>query len=105
MQQHNNFLIEILTEELPPKTLSRLAKSFLAEITTRLDKLELHYGKAEWFATPRRLAVLIKKLVEKQKDTTIERKGPALAAAFDKEGKPTQACMGFAKSCGITPDQ
>lgn len=105
MQQHNDFLIEILTEELPPKTLSHLARSFLAEIKTRLDKLELHYSHAEWFATPRRLAVLIKKLAAKQKDTTIERKGPALEAAFDKEGKPTQASAGFAKSCGVTPEQ
>jgi glycyl-tRNA synthetase beta chain len=102
---HNDFLIEILTEELPPKTLSRLATSLLTEIKTRLDKLELHYASAEWFATPRRLAVLIKKLAAKQQDTTIERKGPALEAAFDKEGKPTPACAGFAKSCGVIPEQ
>lgn len=102
---HNDFLVEIQTEELPPKTLYLLMTRFWEEIKTRLDKLELDYENANSFATPRRLAVLIKKLAGKQKDTTVERKGPSLEAAFDKNGNPTPASIGFAKSCGVTPDQ
>ncbi len=98
-----DFLVEIHTEELPPKTLKRLATHFLHEIETRLNQAELRFESAQFFATPRRLAVLVKKLTEKQADSIIERKGPAKGAAYDKEGKPTPACMGFAKSCGIDP--
>ncbi len=104
-KNQDDFLIEIHTEELPPKSLRALAENFLSEIKSRLDKLEWHYRDATYFATPRRLAVLVKKLAAKQADTTVERKGPALTAAFDKEGKPTPACAGFAKSCGVTPEQ
>ena len=105
VKKSDDFLVEIHTEELPPKALRRLGESFLAEIKTRLDKMGLHYREAHYFATPRRLAVVVKKLTAKQADSTIEKKGPAWEAAFDKEGKPTPACMGFAKSCGVTPEQ
>ncbi len=108
MQQSKNaqdFLVEIQTEELPPKALQRLGISFFAEIKNRLDKMDLRYRDAQFFATPRRLAVLVKKLVAKQADSSVERKGPALEAAFDKDGKPTPACVGFARSCNVTPDQ
>ncbi len=105
LKKHDDFLVEIHTEELPPKTLHRLAESFLTEIKTRLDKLELSYRDAQFFATPRRLTVLVNKLAAKQKDTIVERRGPALEAAFDKIGNPTPACIGFAKSCSVTPDQ
>lgn len=101
----HDFLVEIQTEELPPKALHRLADCFLAEIKTRLDKSELGFKDAQFFATPRRLAVLVKKVAAKQADTLVERKGPALEAAFDKEGNPTQACLGFARSCGVAPEQ
>jgi len=102
---NNDFLVEIHTEELPPKALNRLATRFLEEIKIRLDKVELRYGDAQFFATPRRLAVYVKKLMNKQPDTTVERKGPSLDAAFDQSGNPTPACAGFARSCGVTPDQ
>jgi len=105
LKTHDDFLVEIHTEELPPKALHRLGINFLTEIKTRLDKLELRYRGAEFFATPRRLAVLVKKLAAKQADTIIERKGPSLEAAFDQAGKPTPACAGFAKSCGVTPEK
>ncbi len=105
MQLTNDFLVEIHTEELPPKSLHKLAEHFLSEIKTRLDKLELSYRSAEFFATPRRLAVLVKKLAAKQSDTFVERKGPARDAAFDSSGNPTQACIGFAKSCGVTVEE
>ncbi len=98
-----DFLVEIHTEELPPKTLKRLANHFLHEMEVRLTQAELSFESAQCYATPRRLAVIVKKLNEKQADSIIERKGPALTAAYDKEGNPTPACLGFAKSCGIDP--
>ncbi len=100
-----NFLVEIHTEELPPKALSRLAKSFLQEIETRLQKAKLEYKEAEFYATPRRLAVYVKALAAAQPDMSAERRGPAIGAAFDANGKPTPACVGFARSCGVTPEQ
>src|SRR5690348_13798605 len=104
-KEYQDFLVEIHTEELPPKALHRLAASFCDEVKTRLDKMELRYRDAQFFATPRRLAVYVKKLMNKQPDTTVERKGPALASAFDSSGNPTPACVGFARSCGVTPEQ
>ena len=103
--KNNDFLVEIHTEELPPKTLFRLADCLLTEIKTRLDKLELCYQDACFYATPRRLAVFIKKLATKQAEAIVERKGPKMSAAFDKEGKPTSACVGFARSLSMLPEQ
>jgi glycyl-tRNA synthetase beta chain len=100
-----DFLVEIHTEELPPKALSKLALSFLHEIQTRLQKAQLEFKDAQFFATPRRLAVIVKALAFAQAETKVERKGPAVTAAFDAEGKPTQATIGFAKSCGVTPEE
>lgn len=100
-----DLLVEIHTEELPPKALHRLANSLLTELTTRLQKAELAYDNAEYFATPRRLAVIVKSLAASQPDAVIERKGPALEAAFDSQGNPTPACAGFARSCGVTPKE
>ena len=105
MREQNDFLVEIQTEELPPKALHRLAKAFLHEVVTRLHKAELKFVSAKYFATPRRLAIWVTELAAKQADSVVERKGPALDAAFDKDGKPTPACAGFARSCGVTPDQ
>jgi glycyl-tRNA synthetase beta chain len=100
-----DFLVEIHTEELPPKSLKRLADKFLQEIETRLTKSELKYESAQFFVTPRRLAVLVTQLANQQPDSIVERKGPALAGAFDQNGQPTPACLGFARSCGTTPEQ
>ncbi|OAI48739.1 hypothetical protein AYO45_04290 [Gammaproteobacteria bacterium SCGC AG-212-F23] len=96
-----SLLVEIQTAELPPKSLKNLSAAFLQEIKQRLSKAELPFAEAQLFATPRRLAVLIKELTEQQKDSVVERKGPALEAAFDAAGKPTPACLGFARSCGV----
>lgn len=101
----DNFLVEIQTEELPPKALHRLAKSFLDEIKARLIKAELGFKEIEYYATPRRLAVFVKALVSMQADTVVERRGPAIETAFDSAGKPTPACIGFARSCGVTPEE
>lgn len=97
-----NFLVEIQTEELPPKSLLKLAESFREEVATGLEKADLNFKARTCFMTPRRLAVYVEGLQLAQDDKEIERRGPAVKAAFDKDGKPTKACEGFAKSCGVT---
>ncbi len=98
-----DFLVEIHTEELPPLSLRTLSLSFLENIKLGLQKSELSFDEALSFATPRRLAVLVKEISPQQADHIVEKKGPALTAAFDTSGQPTPACMGFAKSCGVSP--
>lgn len=99
------FLVELLTEELPPKSLKGIGNAFLQNIIVSLTKADISFGHAVFFATPRRLAVMIQNVLEKQPDTTIERKGPALKSAFDADGKPTTACIGFMKSLNISQKQ
>ncbi|BDH44142.1 glycine--tRNA ligase beta subunit [Salmonella enterica subsp. enterica serovar Choleraesuis] len=99
------FLVEIGTEELPPKALRSLAESFAANFTTELDNAGLSHGKVEWFAAPRRLALKVANLAAAQADREIEKRGPAIAQAFDAEGKPSKAAEGWARGCGITVDQ
>ncbi len=96
-----DFLVEIGTEELPPKSLLALATAFADGIAKGLSEAGLSHKAVEKFATPRRLAVRVRKLVERQPDRAIERRGPPLKAAFDAQGAPTQAALAFAKSCGI----
>lgn len=105
MKKHEDFLVEIHTEELPPKALLKLAQAFCQQIKERLQKLELTFADIKFFATPRRLAVFVKDLAAAQPDQIVERKGPALNAAFDAQGNPTPACAGFARSCGIAPSE
>jgi glycyl-tRNA synthetase beta chain len=100
-----DFLAEIGTEELPPKALRRLSESFAAGVTAALAKVELPHGRVRAYATPRRLAVLVEGLAVAQPDRHVERRGPALAAAFDDEGAPTKAALGFARSCGVGVEQ
>ena len=90
-----DFLLELGTEELPPKLLKQLSKALTNNVTTQLSELNLSYTKAVSFATPRRLAVLVSDLQLQQEDRLIERKGPAVSA-------PDQAVEGFAKSCGVS---
>lgn len=96
-----DLLIEIGTEELPPKALSSLSRAFQREIEQGLGKNHLAFEGSRRFATPRRLAVLVTGLQAVQEDATVERFGPAVAAAFDDAGKPTKAAEGFARSCGV----
>jgi len=96
-----DFLVELGTEELPPKALLKLSKSFQAGIVEGLKKESLAHGEVKSFATPRRLAVLVCALDEKQADRLTEKFGPAVKAAFDADGNPTRAADGFAKSCGV----
>jgi len=99
------FLVEIGTEELPPKALRSLAESFAANFTAELDNAGLTHGTVQWFAAPRRLALKVANLAEAQPDREIEKRGPAIAQAFDAEGKPSKAAEGWARGCGITVDQ
>lgn len=101
----NDFLVELGTEELPPKALSNLSKAFASGIKTDLEQLGLEFGPVEIFATPRRLAVRVNKLSTFQPDSNIEKIGPAIKAAFDAVGLPTKAASGFARSCGVEVDQ
>jgi len=96
-----DLLIEIGTEELPPKALKSLSEAFASEIVAGLDQQQLSYQTSVPYATPRRLAVLVKGVAVQQDDREVERRGPTLAAAFDKQGQPTKAASGFAKSCGV----
>jgi len=90
-----DFLLELGTEELPPKLLQKISNALTTNLTDQLSELKLSFGKVESFATPRRLAVLVRDLQLQQDDQTVERKGPALSA-------PDQAVEGFAKSCGVS---
>ena len=100
-----NFLVEIGTEELPPKALKTLATSFADNVEAELNQACLTFDKIEWFAAPRRLAVKVLNLATQQPSKEIEKRGPAVSAAFDAEGKPTKAAEGWARGCGITVEQ
>jgi glycyl-tRNA synthetase beta chain len=95
------FLVEIGTEELPPKALRSLAEAFAARFTAELDAASLAHGKVEWFAAPRRLALKVATLAAAQADRTVEKRGPAVAQAFDADGNPSKAAEGWARGCGI----
>ncbi|OOF79175.1 glycine--tRNA ligase subunit beta [Rodentibacter caecimuris] len=100
-----NFLVEIGTEELPPKALKTLATAFADNVQAELNQAGLVFDKIEWFAAPRRLAVKVLTLATQQPSKEIEKRGPAISAAFDAEGKPTKAAEGWARGCGISVDQ
>jgi len=96
-----DFLVELGTEELPPKALASLGEAFLAGIEKGLQAAGLNYTGKQVYAAPRRLAVLIRQLDVQQPDRSINIDGPPLQAAFNAEGEPTQAALGFAKKCGV----
>jgi glycyl-tRNA synthetase beta chain len=100
-----DFFVEIGTEELPPKALKTLATAFADNLQAELAKLELSHADVHWYAAPRRLAVRINGLAAQQADKVVEKRGPAIASAFDADGKPTKAAQGWAAGCGITVDQ
>jgi len=105
MSATQDFLVEIGTEELPPKSLKKLSDAFSDGIEKGLKDAGLHYDEAKSFASPRRLALRIKGLEIKQADKTVEKKGPSKKAAFDSEGQPSRALLGFTKSLKIEPAQ
>ena len=100
-----NLLIELGTEELPPKSLRKLAESFASNIEAELNKAELTFEKVNWLASPRRLAVVVTNLVATQADKIVEKRGPAVNVAFDDNGVATKAAQGWARSNGITVEE
>lgn len=96
-------LVELGVEELPPTAIDSLSDALATGIANGLREAEVTFGHVEAYATPRRLAVHILELADKQPDREVERRGPALAAAF-KDGRPTKAAEGFARSCGVGVD-
>ena len=102
MMNKEDLLIEIGTEELPPKALKRLATAFADEIHLGLEGAKLEHGECRWYATPRRLAVQVSELMTLQEDKEVERRGPALSAAYDEDGNASKAAEGFARSCDVS---
>ena len=101
----DNLLIELGTEELPPKALTKLASAFSDNLLGELESAELQHAGIQWFASPRRLAVRVEKLADQQQDKIVEKRGPAVSAAFDENGNPTKAAQGWARSNGITVEE
>ena len=100
-----DFIIELGTEELPPKVLRNLSTTFEQDLTDLLKVYKLKFRSSKVFATPRRLAVLVQALVERQDDQINEKIGPSVDNALDQNGNPTPAAIGFAKSCGVSVDE
>ena len=99
--KQDTLLVELGTEELPPKTLKQLSESFKHGIEEGLNKAELAFGEIKALATPRRLAVLVNSLEGQQQDKLVEKRGPSVDVAFDEAGQPTKAAQGWARSNGI----
>ena len=98
---NTDFLVEIGTEELPPKALKKLSVAFTAGIRNGLKEVGIEAADIISYAAPRRLSVWIQQAPGQQEDQIVERKGPAVKAAFDAEGNPSKAAQGFARSCGV----
>ncbi len=105
MSGDDDFLVEIGTEELPPKALRSLMEAFGAGLGAAIDEAPLDHGAVHVYASPRRLAVIVDDLARRQEDRSIERKGPPINVAFDKDGKPTPAALAFARKCGTDLEQ
>jgi len=101
----DNLLIEIGTEELPPKSLSKLALSFRDNIQTEFTGSDLTFSQVNWYASPRRLALVVEGLSEFQADKDVEKRGPAVTASFNEDGQPTKAAQGWAHANGIEVSQ
>ncbi|WP_298718412.1 glycine--tRNA ligase subunit beta [uncultured Oceanisphaera sp.] len=100
-----NFLVELGTEELPPKALRSLGEAFADNLKQELTNADLPFAEVHWYAAPRRLAVYVTALAAAQPDKQLEKRGPAVQAAFDAEGNPTKAAMGWARGNGIEVGQ
>jgi glycyl-tRNA synthetase beta chain len=102
---HNNakdFLIEIGTEELPSKSLQQFSLSFAQELNNNLQKIGLRHGGLDLYVTPRRMAARVKNLAAMQQDREVEKTGPSVRSAYDINGNPTAAALGFARSCHVS---
>lgn len=100
-----DLLIEIGTEELPPKTLNKLSAALTKHFCNSLKEVGITFGEITPYSSPRRLALMIKDVAAFQADQLVEKRGPAVKAAYDKEGNPSKAAEGFARSCGVAFDQ
>ena len=105
MRVSNHLLFELGCEELPPKSLKKLSQALLDNILAGLQEADLGFNQGRAYATPRRLAIIVDDLVTFQADKTVEKRGPAVLAAFGPDGAPSKAAQGFASSCGTTVDQ
>jgi glycyl-tRNA synthetase beta chain len=105
MSTSQHLLFELGSEELPPKTLLKLSNALLNNIIQGLNAAELTFTGSKAYATPRRLAVFIENLASAQPDKIVEKRGPAVQAAFAPDGTPSKAAMGFAVSCGTSFEQ
>ena len=97
----STILFELGCEELPPKSLKSLRDALQASVTEQLNDAEISFESIKAYAAPRRLAIQIQGISDKQPDRTEQKRGPAIKAAFDSDGNPTRAAMGFAKGLGI----
>jgi glycyl-tRNA synthetase beta chain len=104
VSEKKDFLVEVGTEELPPKALRELELAFVAGVRKGLAEANLSHGDVQSFATPRRIAVWVKRLPSQQPEQDVRRKGPPVTAAFDATGQPTRAAAAFAQSCGVAVD-
>ena len=105
MSAAKDFLVEIGTEELPPKALRALMDAFASSVVTGIADARLDHGEVTRFATPRRLAVLVKSLAAGQSDRKSEQKGPPVSVAIDDDGELTAAGKAFAKKWGVAPEK
>ncbi len=103
--QTETLLFEIGTEELPPKSLKSLAQALASGIEQGLTQAQFPFEQVQWLAAPRRLAVRVTQLANQQPDRVVEKRGPAISAAFDAEGNPTKAALGWARGNGIDIEQ
>ncbi|WP_322629303.1 glycine--tRNA ligase subunit beta [Halothiobacillus sp.] len=101
MTESADFLFELGTEELPPKALGRLSAALTEELLAGFTEAGLPFGAYHSYAAPRRMAVLVHDLAKTTPAQDVERRGPAVASAFDADGNPSRALVGFAKSCGV----
>lgn len=100
--EHADFLLEIGTEELPPRSLDSLSKALARNLEGALYESRLEFSSLRRFASPRRLAVYVQGLARHQTPQQVEKRGPSVSVAFDEQGNPTRAGQGFARSCGVT---
>ena len=105
MTDSQDLIFELGTEELPPVALKELSRALEQEFVAGLKKAGLQHGEVISYATPRRLALLVKDCATRQPDRILEKRGPAVQAAFDDKGNPSKAAEGFARSCGTTVDK
>lgn len=105
MSHYQDCVFELLTEELPPKDLYNWAQQLVDSVSQQLHETDLAYTAVRPVATPRRLGVYIDQLACQQPAQRVQKKGPAVNVAYDNEGQPTQAAVGFARSCGVELEQ